>query len=61
MSAPPQAIAPNPHTNLQISNKMWFQKKIFWDVAHIVCMLTVVSEKRITLISRAQNQRVAGG
>jgi hypothetical protein len=32
MSAPPQAIAPNPHTNLlnvyiQIENKMGFQKK----------------------------------
>jgi hypothetical protein len=34
MSAPPQAMAPNPHTNMvnvyiQIANKIGFQKKIF--------------------------------
>jgi hypothetical protein len=34
MSAPPQAIAPNPHTNLlnvykQIANKIGFQQKNF--------------------------------
>jgi hypothetical protein len=34
MSVPPEAIAPNPHTNLlnvyiQIAKKMGFQKKIF--------------------------------
>jgi hypothetical protein len=34
MSVPPQAIAPNPHTNLlnvyiQIANKMGFQQKNF--------------------------------
>jgi hypothetical protein len=38
MNAPPQAIAPNPHTNLldvyiQIANKMGFQQQEKWEHA----------------------------
>jgi hypothetical protein len=49
MSAPPQAIAPNPHANLlnvhiQIANKMGFEKNIpdfGWIVA--ICLSFVVN------------------
>jgi hypothetical protein len=51
MSAPPQAIAPNPHTNLlntyiQIANKMGFQQKNFKKymkgVAYTVTVVTSI-------------------